>query len=165
MKTHANVQWLAYDVFNCSFSKGKLYILIRISLDISPSPLNRLTLANYWTNSGIQGDLRHHVCCFTSLQWLLPVRYFSGNIALRSAVFVSGVESIKKRLSPGSSDAVDRIVSVRMGELVSFCLNKRIIQCGPVIMLLTHWDRDKMTAVSQTMFSNAFSWTKMYEFR
>ena len=30
----------------------------------------------------------------------------------------------------------------------------------------THiWGRDKMAAVSQTIFSNAFSWMKMYEFR
>ena len=29
---------------------------------------------------------------------------------------------------------------------------------------LTHWGRDKMAAVSQTMFSNAFSWVQMYEF-
>ena len=31
--------------------------------------------------------------------------------------------------------------------------------------MLTHWGRDKMAAVSQTMFSNAFSWMKMFEFR
>ena len=30
---------------------------------------------------------------------------------------------------------------------------------------LTHWGRDKMAAVSQTTFSNAFSWMKMLEFR
>ena len=30
---------------------------------------------------------------------------------------------------------------------------------------LTHWGRDKMAAISQTIFSNAFSWIKMYEFR
>ena len=30
---------------------------------------------------------------------------------------------------------------------------------------LTHWGRDKMTAISQTIFSNAFSWMKMYKFR
>ena len=29
---------------------------------------------------------------------------------------------------------------------------------------LTHWGRNKMAAVSQTTFSNAFSWMKMYEF-
>ena len=31
--------------------------------------------------------------------------------------------------------------------------------------LLTHWGRDKMDAISQTTFSNAFSWIKMHEFR
>ena len=30
--------------------------------------------------------------------------------------------------------------------------------------ILTHWDRDKMDAISQTTFSNAFSWMKMYEY-
>ena len=30
---------------------------------------------------------------------------------------------------------------------------------------LTHWGRDKMDAISQTTFSNAFSWMKMHEFR
>ena len=33
------------------------------------------------------------------------------------------------------------------------------------IVSLTHWGRDKMAAISQTTFSNAFSWMKMYEFR
>ena len=27
----------------------------------------------------------------------------------------------------------------------------------------THWDRDKMAAISQTIFSSAFSWMKMFE--
>ena len=30
---------------------------------------------------------------------------------------------------------------------------------------LTHWGRDKMDAISQTIFSGAFSWMKMFEFR
>ena len=30
---------------------------------------------------------------------------------------------------------------------------------------LTHWGPDKMAAIFQTTFSNAFSWMKMYEFR
>ena len=30
---------------------------------------------------------------------------------------------------------------------------------------LTHWGRDKMDAISQTTFSNQFSWMKMYEYR
>ena len=30
---------------------------------------------------------------------------------------------------------------------------------------LAHWGRDKMDAISQTKFSNAFSWMKMFEYR
>ena len=30
---------------------------------------------------------------------------------------------------------------------------------------LTHWDRDKMVAILQTTFTDAFSWMKMYRFR
>ena len=30
---------------------------------------------------------------------------------------------------------------------------------------LSHWGRDKITAILQTTFSNAFSWMKIYEFR
>ena len=32
-------------------------------------------------------------------------------------------------------------------------------------LTLTHWGLRKIAAISQTIFSNAFSWTKMYEFR
>ena len=32
-------------------------------------------------------------------------------------------------------------------------------------MNLTHWGRDKMAAISQTTFSSAFSWMKMFELR
>ena len=31
--------------------------------------------------------------------------------------------------------------------------------------VLTHWGRDKMDAILQPTFSNAFSWMKMYQFR
>ena len=31
--------------------------------------------------------------------------------------------------------------------------------------MLSHWGRDKMAAIFQRTFSNAFSWMKMYEFR
>ena len=30
---------------------------------------------------------------------------------------------------------------------------------------LTHWSRDKIATISQMTFSNAFSWTKIHEFR
>ena len=42
-------------------------------------------------------------------------------------------------------------------------------QRGPLIWtfitVLTYWGRHKMDAISQTTFSNAFSWLKMHEFR
>ena len=34
-----------------------------------------------------------------------------------------------------------------------------------IIVQLTHWGPDKIDAISQTTFSNAFSWMKMKEFR
>ena len=33
------------------------------------------------------------------------------------------------------------------------------------VSTLTYWGRDKMDAISQTTFSSAFSWMKMFEFR
>ena len=33
------------------------------------------------------------------------------------------------------------------------------------MLTLTHWDRDKMAAIFQTTFLNAFSWIKMNKFR
>ena len=33
------------------------------------------------------------------------------------------------------------------------------------LTLLTHWGRDKIDAISQTTFSTAFSWMKIFEFR
>ena len=34
-----------------------------------------------------------------------------------------------------------------------------------LMLYLTHWDRDKMADISQTTYSNALSWMKMFEFR
>ena len=36
--------------------------------------------------------------------------------------------------------------------------------CLSDINIWTHWGRDNMSAISQTTFSNAFIWMKMYEF-
>ena len=39
--------------------------------------------------------------------------------------------------------------------------------CGEwhLTLPLTHWGRDKMAVIFQTIFSNAFSWMKMFNFR
>ena len=55
--------------------------------------------------------------------------------------------------------------------LFSFILEKSIQQFQNHIdtyvegATLTHWGRDKMAAIFQTTFWNAFSWMKMYEFQ
>ena len=36
---------------------------------------------------------------------------------------------------------------------------------GDTDVIVTHWGRNKMAAIFQTTFSNAFSWMKMYTFR
>ena len=42
------------------------------------------------------------------------------------------------------------------------CMN----QSDPnLLTALTHWGRDKMDAISRTIFSHAFSWMKMYKFQ
>ena len=52
----------------------------------------------------------------------------------------------------------------------SFCVKYFLRYCltslyQPILKKLTHWGRDKVAAIFQTTFSNAFSWMKMYEFR
>ena len=56
-----------------------------------------------------------------------------------------------------------------LGELIVIGLRPNsmiycIVSPQMSILQLTHWGRDKMAATSQTTFSNAFSWVKMYEF-
>ena len=52
----------------------------------------------------------------------------------------------------------DRIMRniVRMGK------KNHLTHCG---WSLTHWGRDKMDAISQTTFSSAFSWMKIFQLR
>ena len=40
-----------------------------------------------------------------------------------------------------------------------------LMKGAPDLNVLTHWGRDKMDAISQTTFSSAFSWMKIFEFR
>ena len=47
-------------------------------------------------------------------------------------------------------------LEISSGKCRPFCLG---------VNVLTHWGRDKMAAIFQTTFSNAFPWMKVYEFR
>ena len=50
-----------------------------------------------------------------------------------------------------------------ISEPLSTVETQRTLACSSTY--LTHWSRDKMDAISQTTFSNAFSWMKMFEYR
>ena len=54
----------------------------------------------------------------------------------------------------------------RKGVIVTFLYqgHKGDSLMPPNMKPLTHWGWDKMDTISQTTFSNAFSWMKMYEF-
>ena len=43
------------------------------------------------------------------------------------------------------------------------CVYQVICPTHHIHWVLTHWDRDKMDAISQTTFSSAFYWMEMYE--
>ena len=51
--------------------------------------------------------------------------------------------------------------SIDFSEMGSSVIHQRAVSQE----MLTHWGRDKIDAISQTPFSNAFSWMKMNEFR
>ena len=54
----------------------------------------------------------------------------------------------------------------KMSWSIPICKNRRSRWPAAFITITsTHWGRDKMAAVFQTTFSNAFSWMKVYKFR
>ena len=57
--------------------------------------------------------------------------------------------------------------SIYISELGEFFCTMWLAASLPVqhqSVFLTHWGRDKMATISQTTFSSAFSWMKIYEF-
>ena len=60
-----------------------------------------------------------------------------------------------------SADSGPAVVSSRYHLYLGHIL-QRVYEL--ITEILTHWDRDKMTAISQTTFSSAFAWMKTFEF-
>ena len=85
------------------------------------------------------------------------------NLKLVTLKLLSKIREISVKLTPGECHKTSLMVSQHCfsGESYLYLL---VAACW-CRYLLTHWGRDKMAAVSQTMFSNIFSWMKMYEFR
>ena len=71
-----------------------------------------------------------------------------------SLVSIGEIGEISIKIQQFSFNEVHLIISA--AKLLPFCLGLNV---------LTHWGRDKMAAIFQTTFSNAFSWMTMYKFR
>ena len=68
---------------------------------------------------------------------------------------------------PGASQWIDvasRLYTESSGRDILYHL-LMFLQQRLLNYCLTHWGRDKMVAIFQTTFSNAFSWMKMFKFR
>ena len=59
----------------------------------------------------------------------------------------------------------DRWIPRTNGQLRGKCFHLMTSSWSREIDLLTHWGRGKMDAISQTTFSSAFSWIRIFEFR
>ena len=71
---------------------------------------------------------------------------------------------IKKYTAHAIWSITDLYESLKLlSRFIQNCLNMRYLLLAS--RSLTHWGRDKMAAISQTTFSNAFSWMKIYQFR
>ena len=69
----------------------------------------------------------------------------------------------KKFIETGSFNKTHKITSFGWHDLYNVLLP--ILREYQIHVYLTHWDWDKMAAISQATFWSAFSWMKMYEFR
>ena len=103
---------------------------------------------------------RHHgssyvIWCYGSLS--LTVRIMNG---LLTGKHMSSPSTIPR---PTSSSRHRRHGLSILQSLVVVCHRCEIQHC--VWTKLRHWGWDKMDAISQTTFSNAFSWMKMFEFQ
>ena len=72
-----------------------------------------------------------------------------------------------ERDNPHRSAHVNPIFSLTTSAGVCYCLMDGSSIIGQLIArgLLTHWGRDEIDVISQTILSNAFSWMKMNKFR
>ena len=114
---------------------------------ISISIIDETLLSSYWEflfrsnkaslYSWIQLYLTQHVLELTYIIF--------GQMVMRLSIFIMGIPTLIRR----------HICIMRALMYSVECIFNRI---------LTHWGRDKMAAVFQTTFSNAFSWMKMYEY-
>ena len=104
---------------------------------------------NGWVNNREAGDLsRHRAHYDVNVMYILAVPY--------CRLLVCACVLLYLGHTPVVSYVVDRGDSINSS--VVAVSNSGLLEC-----VLTHWGRDKIAAIFQTTFSNAFSWMKMYD--
>ena len=95
-------------------------------------------------------------CAPTNLMfWWAIMRYCHTNTI--SYIIVSILQISYNKLTKGEGR--------KMSLNPVYCTLKSWGKAGLYHWFLTHWGRDKMDFISQTTFSSAFSWMKIFEFR
>ena len=114
---------------------------IKNSVDLTPRYITQTETWSRWR-------ICHHWLCRKLSTWQLPVQPMITNTwwPFRNSNYVL-------------------VQRNRCQERRVFRSLSKLLNAIEVSTALTHWDRDKMADISQTTFSNAFSWMKMNEFR
>ena len=90
------------------------------------------------------------------LSWTaFPVKIWSSTPPLSTLIDLYGENVSVIKIRP----------NLQICEIRKFRILPKLEQFHLGINKLTHWGRDRMATISQTMFANAFSWMKMHEFR
>ena len=92
---------------------------------------------NGWVNNREAGDLRRHRSHY-------------------DVIVMCSVKTVP-------TDGLAPLGATSAGSVMILCGSR--LYSGPALEGLTPWGRDKMDAISQTTFSKAFSWMKMFEYR
>ena len=156
-----NGRHFADNILKCIFMNERLGILIKISLKFVPKGLN-----------GNKSELVQ-ACCLTALGHYLNQCWPTINEILWHPFQVSSTWILKiwipklclkfthqnkmrsNQYLPGRNEFKTKSMSLPPTSQWHIVPHH----------WLTHWGRDKMVAIFQTTFSNAFSWMKMFKFR
>ena len=104
----------------------------------------------------------------TNVWWIMKV--FRLHWRNKVSVFNSKGQIVLVKLACNEIIHISEVTSSSLNGISTDCCTTirvllEICSLGPLIIYLTHWDRDEMAAILHTTFSNAFSWMKMYDFR
>ena len=115
-------------------------------------------------------DLRHHRAHYDVTVMVYPTFHPTWNMdqAQRNTDKYGAILCMPIPFTWGHNRLLWRVSNEQPGSTTNICgtnSSKLVVPINPTFIWLTHWGRDKMDAVSQTIFSNAFSWMKIYAFR